>query len=284
MRRHWASPTDRRTRVPELPEVETTCRGIRPHLLNKTLREVRVHQPQLRWLIPDHIQLLTQAPLSKIERRAKYLLIGNSKGQAIVHLGMSGSLRVVNDGSERRKHDHVELETSDGTVLRYHDPRRFGCWLWQHAHEPEHKLLTRLGPEPFDPVFSAERLHQRSRKKQTSTKQFIMDNAVVVGVGNIYASEALFRAGLRPGVAAGRLSKAACARLHDCITEVLREAIAQGGTTLKDFVNSDGQPGYFAQSLAVYGRGGEPCISCDSTIQKIVLGQRSSYYCPHCQS
>ncbi len=269
--------------MPELPEVETTCRGIRPHLLGKALRAVRVHQPKLRWPIPDELNLLTHSPIEKIERRAKYLLIGNSQGQAIVHLGMSGSLRVVNDGAERRKHDHVELETRDGTVLRYHDPRRFGCWLWQHAGEDEHTLLSRLGPEPFDPQFTGDRLFKLSRRKQQSTKQFIMDNATVVGVGNIYASEALFRAGLRPGVAAGRLTKAACTRLHQCIVEVLQQAIEAGGTTLKDFVNSEGQPGYFAQSLAVYGRQGEPCQRCASPIRKLVLGQRASFYCPSCQ-
>jgi len=269
--------------VPELPEVETTCRGIRPHLLGQKLRSVRVHQAKLRWPIPEQLQLLRKSPLEHIERRAKYLLIGNAHGQAIVHLGMSGSLRVVDDGSERRKHDHVELETQGGTVLRYHDPRRFGCWLWQHKDEPLHPLLSRLGPEPFDPIFSAQRLFQLSRGKKQSCKQFIMDNAVVVGVGNIYASEALFMSSLRPGVAAGRLSKAACARLYENIVLVLSRAIEQGGTTLKDFVNSDGQPGYFAQSLAVYGRDGEPCLRCTTPIRKVVLGQRSSFYCPSCQ-
>lgn len=269
--------------MPELPEVETTCRGIRPHLVGKQLRSVTVHQPKLRWPIPEEIQLLRKAPLDTVERRAKYLLIGNRLGRAIVHLGMSGSLRIVNDGSERRKHDHVELETEDGTVLRYHDPRRFGCWLWQGHNEEPHRLLSKLGPEPFDEAFSAERLFQMSRHKKQSSKQFIMDNAVVVGAGNIYASEALFMAGIRPGIAAGKLSKAACVRLHSCILEVLTRAIDQGGTTLRDFVNSDGQPGYFAQSLTVYGRDGEPCHTCNSTIRKVVLGQRSSFYCPSCQ-
>lgn len=269
--------------MPELPEVETTCRGIRPHLLGQQLRSVHIHHPTLRWPIPPELQLLTLAPLEHIERRAKYLLIGNSHGQAIVHLGMSGSLRVVNDGSERRKHDHVELVTEGDTVLRYHDPRRFGCWLWQGKDEPLHPLLSKLGPEPFDSAFSAERLFQLSRRKQQSNKQYIMNNTVVVGVGNIYASEALFMAGIRPGIAAGKLSRAACARLYESIVQVLSEAIAQGGTTLRDFVNSDGQPGYFAQSLAVYGRDGKPCHSCSKPIRKVVLGQRSSFYCPNCQ-
>ncbi len=269
--------------VPELPEVETTCRGIRPHLLGKRLRSVRVHQPKLRWPIPDEIQLLKKAPLDSVERRAKYLLIGNKYGRAIVHLGMSGSLRVVDDGSPCRKHDHVELEAVDGTLLRYHDPRRFGCWLWHGVDEEPHRLLSKLGPEPFDPSFNAERLFSLSRRKNQSNKQFIMDNAVVVGVGNIYASEALFMAGIRPGVAAGRLSKAACTRLHESIVHVLSKSIEQGGTTLRDFVNSDGQPGYFAQSLAVYGRDGLACLRCDSPIRKTVLGQRSSFYCPSCQ-
>lgn len=269
--------------MPELPEVETTCRGIRPHLVGQKLRSVRVHHPTLRWPIPEQLQLLCNAPLDYVDRRAKYLLIGNARGQAIVHLGMSGSLRVVTDGSERRKHDHVELETQSGTVLRYHDPRRFGCWLWQNAGEPLHPLLSKLGPEPFDESFSAQRLFELSRGKRQSNKQFIMDNAVVVGVGNIYASEALFMAGLRPGVAAAKLSKAACARLYESIVLVLSRSIDQGGTTLKDFVNSDGQPGYFAQSLAVYGRDGEPCLRCQTSIRKVVLGQRSSFYCPSCQ-
>jgi len=269
--------------VPELPEVETTCRGIRPHLLGQQIQRVSVYESRLRWPIPDAIQQLTKAPLTRIDRRAKYLLIGNKLGHAIVHLGMSGSLRIVSDGSERRKHDHVELETVEGVILRYHDPRRFGCWLWQYENEPEHKLLSKLGPEPFDDAFNAERLHRMSRKKKQSTKQFIMDNAVVVGVGNIYASEALFLAGLRPGVAAGKLTRAACETLKLRIQEVLKQAIEQGGTTLRDFVNTDGQPGYFAQSLAVYGRAGEPCTVCETPIRSVTLGQRSSFYCPNCQ-
>lgn len=269
--------------MPELPEVETTCRGIRPHLIGQQLRSVRVHQPKLRWPIPEEIQRLTLAPLDSVKRRAKYLLISNQYGQAIVHLGMSGSLRVIDDGAVRRKHDHVELETESGIILRYHDPRRFGCWLWQNADDPTHPILNKLGPEPFDPAFSSERLFQLSRRKAQCNKQFIMDNHVVVGVGNIYASEALFMAGLRPGIAAGKLSRAACDRLHNCIVQVLERAIEQGGTTLKDFVNSDGQPGYFAQSLSVYGRDKQPCVRCNTPIRKVVLGQRSSFYCPKCQ-
>ncbi|PXF31561.1 5-hydroxymethyluracil DNA glycosylase [Pokkaliibacter plantistimulans] len=270
--------------MPELPEVETTRRGISPHLLGQTIIAALVHHPQLRWPIPvDLSERLQGATVLNISRRAKYLLLQTSAGTLLVHLGMSGSLRFVDAGEPRLKHDHVELEISNGMVLRYCDPRRFGAWLWAGEVPEQHELLISLGPEPLSDAFDGEHLFLRSRGKTQAIKTFIMDNHVVVGVGNIYASESLFMAGILPTRAAGSISRARYDKLAECIKVVLDRSITQGGTTLRDFVGGDGQPGYFQQQLNVYGREGEDCRSCGSTIKKKVLGQRASFYCTRCQ-
>ena len=269
--------------MPELPEVETTRRGIEPHLVGHVVTRLEVHEPRLRWPVPEAVRALEGATVSAVRRRAKYLLVEVSAGTAIVHLGMSGSLRVVTDDEPRRKHDHVEMTLSSGGVLRYHDPRRFGCLLWQPAGDPPHDLLAKLGPEPLSDAFDGETLSRAARGRRVAIKVLIMNAAVVVGVGNIYASEALHAAGVRPGRAAGRVTRAEAARIAAAIKAVLARSIDSGGTTLRDFVNSDGTPGYFAQSLAVYGRGGEPCRRCGETVRQRVLGQRSTFWCPSCQ-
>lgn len=269
--------------MPELPEVETTRRGIEPWLLGATVHSLNVYQHQLRWPVPRDLNQLIGQRIDRVARRAKYILIESDPGVAIVHLGMSGSLRLYSDSEPLRKHDHVDVQLDNGYGLRYHDPRRFGCWLWQPRDQDTHPRLAGLGPEPFDTAFSAERLYRRSRKSTAPVKSFIMNNTTVVGVGNIYASEALFRAGIRPGRAAGRISKPQYERLHEAVVSVLQAAIQQGGTTLRDFLNSDGEPGYFAQSLKVYGRAGEPCHRCGRPVSTKIIAQRSSFWCSNCQ-
>ena len=269
--------------MPELPEVETTRRGVEPHLVGRTVRRLLVHEPRLRWPVPDAVRALEGARVSAVRRRAKYLLIDVPAGSAIVHLGMSGSLRLAEPGAERRKHDHVELELDSGAVLRYHDPRRFGCLLWQPGSAPAHALLASLGPEPLSDDFDGERLFAATRGRDVPIKVLIMNARVVVGVGNIYASEALFAAGVRPGRAARRVTRAEAVRIADAIKAVLARSIEEGGTTLRDFVGGDGSPGYFAQRLAVYGRGGEPCRTCGTAVGQRVLGQRSTFWCGACQ-
>lgn len=271
--------------MPELPEVETTRRGIEPYLLDQSIKQVTVHQWQLRWPIPKQIKLLKDQQIHAVARRGKYILIKTAIGQAIVHLGMSGSLRICTDNKEpKRKHDHVEMLLSNGALMRLHDPRRFGCLLWQAIDEPEHSLLSNLGPEPLLDDFDAAHLINATRKRKVPIKNLIMNSQIVVGVGNIYASEALFMAGVRPGRAAGRVKHKECEALVASIKTILQRSIEQGGTTLRDFVNSDGEPGYFKQSLFVYGKAGEPCQQCGTTIKQLVLGQRSTFYCPSCQS
>lgn len=270
--------------MPELPEVETTRKGIEPHLVNNTIEAIKIHNGSLRWPVPVSVNALEGAVVSSVGRRGKYLLINIAAGTAIVHLGMSGSLRVCEPSEPRRKHDHIEILMSSGMCLRFHDPRRFGCFLWQANDEPLHKLLAKLGPEPLSDAFNAEQLFKATRKRQVAIKNLIMNSEIVVGVGNIYASESLFMAGIRPGKAAKRITQKESAKLVETIKLVLQRSITQGGTTLRDFINSDGNPGYFAQSLKVYGRAGEPCRVCESEINQIVLGQRSTFYCPKCQS
>lgn len=269
--------------MPELPEVETTRRGIEPYLLNQRIARLDIHDRRLRWPVPDEISALQGATVTAIERRGKYLLISVPAGTAIVHLGMSGSLRVCTGKEPRRKHDHFEITTSNGNIIRYHDPRRFGCLLWQAQGDEEHALLSKLGPEPLSDDFDGSVLFQATRKRQVAIKNLIMNSHVVVGVGNIYASESLFLAGIRPGRAAKRITRKECDTLALTIKQVLQRSITQGGTTLRDFVNSDGQPGYFAQSLMVYGREGEPCHQCKAEIKQKVMGQRSTFYCNQCQ-
>ena len=269
--------------MPELPEVETTRRGIEPYLLNASITALTIHQWQLRWPIPTQINRLKNQNITAVRRRGKYILIETAAGNAIVHLGMSGSLRICTNPEPRRRHDHVEMHLSNGALMRLHDPRRFGCLLWQDASEPTHSLLEKLGPEPLKDEFSTAHLIDATRKKKVAIKNLIMNSHVVVGVGNIYASEALFMSGIRPGRAAGRVSHAECEKLVAAIKTILQRSIDQGGTTLRDFVNSDGEPGYFKQSLFVYGKEGEACQQCGSTIKQKVLGQRSTFYCQQCQ-
>lgn len=269
--------------MPELPEVETTKRGIAAHIIGKKIARVTVRESRMRWPVPgDFAQQLEKHTLLDISRRAKYLLFQLKHGFFMIHLGMSGSLRVVDADTPIQKHDHIDIALDD-KILRFNDPRRFGSVLWLGASPFEHPLLAKLGPEPFSENFNGDYLFQQSRKKKLAAKNFIMDNHVVVGVGNIYANEALFISGVRPGKAAGRLSRAQCDRLARAIVEVLDASITMGGTTLRDFVGGDGKPGYFQQTLRVYDRAAEPCRVCDSTIKHSRLGQRSTYYCPQCQ-
>jgi formamidopyrimidine-DNA glycosylase len=269
--------------MPELPEVETTRRGIEPHISGGTVAALHVRQPQLRWPVPPGLaEQITGRMVERVSRRGKYLLIHFDNGDLLVHLGMSGSLRLVPAGQAVGKHDHVDLCMSDGQVLRLTDPRRFGAVLWQ-PRGAEHELLAHLGPEPLNDGFNADYLVQRAARRTTAIKSFIMDSHVVVGVGNIYANEALFRAGIHPKRAVGKISAARMALLVGAIKEVLQRAIEQGGTTLRDFVGGDGKPGYFKQQLNVYGRAGEPCVQCGAQLREIRQGQRSTVYCAHCQ-
>ena len=269
--------------MPELPEVETTRLGIAPHASGKRVTELIVRDSRLRWPVPAGLgEKLCGQKILGVERRAKYLLFQTEVGTLIVHLGMSGSLRVIRDNSPAQKHDHIDIVLGRGTRLRYCDPRRFGCFLWQEPGQ-EHPLLAHLGPEPLSSDFHENYLFQRSRGRKSPVKNFIMDGKVVVGVGNIYANEALFSAGIRPDRLAGRISAARYMRLTVDIKRVLTSAIEQGGTTLKDFVGSDGRPGYFAQELHVYGREGLPCSRCKTPLRQMRLGQRTTVYCVACQ-
>lgn len=271
--------------MPELPEVETTCRGIEPHILNRPVKQVTVRQPSLRWPVPAQLDaILRGKKLLQVSRRGKYLLLRFSHGHLLMHLGMSGNLRIVSRREDPGYHDHVDIEFSADRVLRLNDPRRFGAVLWTDQPPVEHELIAHLGPEPLSDEFDPDYLYQRSRKRKQAIKTFIMDSKVVVGVGNIYANEALFAAGIRPTKAAGSVSRAKMTLLVSEIKTVLARAIEQGGTTLKDFVGGDGKPGYFQQQLQVYGRQGQPCRSCKKPLKEIRLGQRSTVYCTACQS
>lgn len=274
--------------MPELPEVETTKSGIAPHVVSDRVTEIIIRQSQLRWPITDNLAtILTGQTLTHIERWAKYLLLhfqGADSGVLMIHLGMSGSLCIAESGSEPGKHSHVDICFAKGTVLRYTDPRRFGCILWLGAQPHEHKLLKALGPEPLSDAFSGAYLKQLAGNKSQAVKQFIMDQKVVTGVGNIYATEALFAAGIHPK----RMAKSISLTRYDSLTQhiktILSNAIAQGGTTLKDFVGGDGKPGYFKQELLAYGRKGDPCVQCQTPLQEIKLGNRATVFCQKCQS
>lgn len=268
--------------MPELPEVETTKRGIAPHVENRVVDRCIVRERRFRWPIPEGLEQRLQGQrVGTLRRRGKYLIAPIGPGYLLLHLGMSGSLRVVDADSAPRKHDHVDWVFGQ-RALRFHDPRRFGAVLWTETPD-EHPLLASLGPEPLSDDFNPDYLFRATRKRQQPIKTRIMDSHVVVGVGNIYASEALFLAGIRPGRAAARIRKAEAEALSQAIKTVLASAIEQGGTTLRDFVREDGQPGYFAQSLNVYGRQGQSCTQCGTVIKQKTLGQRSSFYCPSCQ-
>ncbi len=270
--------------MPELPEVETTRRGLAPHLTGHQITGVTVRQPQLRWPVPCGLAAtLRGRTIEAVERRGKYLLLRFAHGTLILHLGMSGSLYLVAAGTAAGKHDHLDLGLDSGLMLRLTDPRRFGAVLWTRADPLQHELLRELGPEPLDDAFDGAYLATRAQGRKAAIKLLIMDSKVVVGVGNIYANEALFRAGIDPRRPAGRVAAARLGRLAVAIKAVLREAIQQGGTTLRDFVGGDGKPGYFAQQLRVYGREGESCPQCGGTVRSVRLGQRSTYYCPVCQ-
>lgn len=268
--------------MPELPEVEVSRMGITPHLSGKTIKKIIIRQPKLRWMIPEELSQLAGQQIISIQRRAKYLLLNTNTGSIIVHLGMSGSLRVLEEGYKATKHDHVDLVLTDGVMLRYNDPRRFGCWLWQDKQE-EHELFKNLGPEPLSQDFNADYIAEKAKGKRVAIKQFIMDNKVVVGVGNIYANESLFLAKIHPLKQAGKLDINDWNKLVYEIKQVLTTAIKQGGTTLKDFNQVDGKPGYFAQELHVYGKASAPCPECEEPIQQLKIGQRNSYFCQNCQ-
>ncbi len=308
--------------MPELPEVETTLRGIAPHLLDQTVRDVVIRNASLRWPIPKNLpQLLRGQTVRNLHRRAKYLLIEFNHGTLILHLGMSGSLRILPHHTPPEKHDHFDLVLGNGKLMRLRDPRRFGAVLWHEGDVNQHPLLSKLGPEPLPPnsllppcrgkagmgvelsnvhvstptltlplhgggnlsVFDAAYLYQATRSRSAAIKLVLMDNHLVVGVGNIYANEALFRAAIRPQLPANKLSKARCALLVQTIQNVLHEAIAKGGSSLRDFIHSDGSSGFFQQHYFVYGRTGQPCKHCGAPIKQIKQGQRSSFYCATCQ-
>ncbi|MHB1187268.1 bifunctional DNA-formamidopyrimidine glycosylase/DNA-(apurinic or apyrimidinic site) lyase [Thiobacillus sp.] len=269
--------------MPELPEVETTRQGLLPRLQGRTLRRIVVRNPHLRWPVPDDLEArLTGLPLQALDRRGKYLLFGFGTGTQIVHLGMSGSLRFAGPGEPAALHDHIDWLFDDGTTLRLRDPRRFGAVLWTDD-VAQHPLLAHLGPEPLTSGFDASYLHAQCQRRTAAIKQVVMDAQVVVGVGNIYASESLFHAGIRPATAARRLSRPACARLVEAIKRVLAAAIAAGGSSLRDYVASDGELGYFQLQTRVYDREGLPCKICNTPIRRIVQGQRASFFCPACQ-
>jgi formamidopyrimidine-DNA glycosylase len=269
--------------MPELPEVETTCRGIRPHLTGQRILAVEVRERRLRWPVTEEIDALAGQRVKDVQRRAKYILLHCDRGHALIHLGMSGSLRLCDPSVALRKHDHLALSLESGLQLRYHDPRRFGSWLWVTGDPHQHPLLRDLGPEPLGDDFTAAYLAQACKGRARSIKQTIMDARVVVGVGNIYACEALFTSRIHPAKPAGRVSHAKLALLTDAIRAVLARSIEQGGTTLRDFLREDGSPGYFRQQLKVYDRAGQPCHDCGAPIKRTVLGQRSTFFCPRCQ-
>jgi len=270
--------------VPELPEVETTRRGLAPLARGRRIRALRISERRLRWPVPAGLpRRVAGQRIRGVGRRAKYLLLHLEAGTLLIHLGMSGNLRAVRSGTPRRKHDHFDLELDSGVVLRFNDPRRFGSLLYTAAAPAAHPLLKDLAPEPLARAFDADYLLAASRGKRLALKLFLMNSRAVVGVGNIYASEALFRARLRPQRRAGTLSAAEARRLVRAVRTVLRAAIRAGGTTLRDYLGADGSPGYFRQRLFVYERAGAPCRRCRTPILGITQGQRSTYYCPSCQ-
>ncbi|TCS73479.1 DNA-(apurinic or apyrimidinic site) lyase [Sulfuritortus calidifontis] len=269
--------------MPELPEVETVRRGLSPHIVGHRLRGARVRHPRLRWPVPAGLDRLVKGQrITALERRGKYLILGLEHGGLLLHLGMSGSLRLVAAATPPEKHDHVDLLLDSGQALRLRDPRRFGAVLWSEA-PAAHPLLASLGIEPLSRGFDGEALYRLSRGKTTAIKHLIMDAHLIVGVGNIYANEALFQACIRPTLRADQLSRPRCHRLAEAIKDTLRRAIKAGGSSLRDFVNGHGEPGYFQQSYFVYGRAGEPCRQCGTTIKSLRQANRASHYCPNCQ-
>jgi formamidopyrimidine-DNA glycosylase len=270
--------------MPELPEVETTLRGIAPHIENQTVHHLIIRQPRLRWPVPDNLEaLISGCKIRAISRRAKYLLFDLGSGSLIIHLGMSGSLRILTEDKTPEKHDHLDFVFINGVLMRFHDPRRFGSVLWTELPVNQHPLLKSLGPEPLLSDFDGNYLYQLSNHRMTPVKSFIMDSHVVVGVGNIYANEALFMAGIHPTRPAGRISLQRYRLLASNIKTVLQNAIEQGGTTLRNFVNETGNPGYFKQKLRVYGRAGQPCLICQKPLTEIRMNNRTTVFCSKCQ-
>jgi formamidopyrimidine-DNA glycosylase len=270
--------------MPELPEVETTRRGIEPHVLGQTVIGVVVREHRLRRPVPARMgDEIRGQRITGLRRRAKYLLLDTTGGTAIVHLGMSGSLRIVPASSPPGRHDHADIVLSSGRALRLRDPRRFGVLLWTRRPPEEHELLRVLGPEPFGDDFDGDYLYRRSRGRRIAVKSFLMNSHIVAGLGNIYVNEALHLAGIHPSRAAGRVGRARYARLAGAVCRVLEAALAEGGTTLRDFVNEQGRPGYFRIHLRVYERAGKSCLHCGHVVRALRHGQRSTYYCPHCQ-
>lgn len=268
--------------MPELPEVETTRRGISPHIESRVIQSIIVRQPKLRWPVPDNITDYHGAQVDSVSRRGKYLVVTTSAGDLIIHLGMSGSLRICEANEPPMAHDHIDVVFNSGQALRLRDPRKFGAFLTAED-AMAHSLIAKLGPEPLSDDFTATYLYERSRGKIRNIKKYIMDSYVVVGVGNIYANEALFKAGIRPTVQAGKVSLKRYEKLVVAIREVLAQAIKAGGTTLQDFVNSEGKPGYFANELSVYGREDMPCVTCGAPLASIRIDNRATVYCKHCQ-
>jgi len=271
--------------MPELPEVETTRKGIAPYVVGEVVSDIVIRERKLRWPIPTSLKRsLKNQLIRKLRRRAKYLLFYTDNGCMILHLGMSGSLRVIDKNQTPEKHDHVDIVFESSRALRFHDPRKFGSILWTKEDPMDHKLINHLGPEPLSDAFQADYIFARSRKRSQAIKTFIMDSRTVVGVGNIYASESLFLAGINPNRKAGSISKARYDKLIVAIKDVLNRAIKKGGTTLRDFINGDGKPGYFKNELQVYDRKDEPCKNCKKPIKMIRLGQRSTFFCTNCQN
>ncbi|MGY0399200.1 MAG: bifunctional DNA-formamidopyrimidine glycosylase/DNA-(apurinic or apyrimidinic site) lyase [Ostreibacterium sp.] len=270
--------------MPELPEVETTVKGLKYYTEGKKIQQVKFHRDKIRYrLDPSWIVNIRHQTIQRIIRRAKLIIMHLDEGVLLWHLGMTGSMRVSQVVEARRKHDHIELFLSDNRILRFHDPRRFGYLKWFTDEVALYASISHYGVEPLSEIFDSQYLWRKSRHKQQAVKNFIMEQRVVVGVGNIYACEALFVAGIKPQVRSGTISQIRWKRLVIAIKTILQQAIEQGGTTLKDFENAEAKPGYFQQFLSVYGRVGEPCLVCDATIKSIKLGGRSSFYCPQCQ-
>lgn len=270
--------------MPELPEVETTCRGIAPLITGETISKAIVRNRNLRWPVTAGLNgKIAEQSITRVWRRGKYVLLTLDRGSLIIHLGMSGHLSIVDLKQEPGKHDHVDLCFKNRSVLRFHDPRRFGALLWTSKNPLDHKLLVSLGPEPLAPEFSAEYLFTSTRKRKRIIRDSLLDGRLVAGVGNIYANESLFRAGIDPRRAAGKISKTRYEKLVSQLIAVLEAGIAAGGTTLRDFKGSDGRPGYFQQQLNVYGRSGEPCPQCGQPIASESRGGRSLFFCRRCQ-
>lgn len=270
--------------MPELPEVETTRRGVLARVRGRRIAAVRVYQPRLRWPVPASLgRTLPGQVIKTVRRRGKYLWFETPAGSMIVHLGMSGSLRILAAPPAAGAHDRLDVVFHDASVLRLRDPRRFGCVLWTGADPLQHPLLRHLGPEPFGAAFTPDYLHDASRGRRVAVHALLMNGRIVAGVGNIYASEALFRAGIRPSRRAGRLSRKDCGRLVAAVRATLKSALKAGGTSLRDFRDSEGRPGYFRTRLRVYDRAGEPCRRCGTPVRSLRAGQRTAYFCPLCQ-